>query len=676
MKTEVALVNMPFYGIDRPSLGLSLLKAALNKRNIPCDVHYLNLCFAHQIGVDRYKLVDALAETDLAGEWIFSAALWGEDQALDKAYIREVLQERSPYRQNLGLPISGKASTQLGGYSPELTQLLRTCRNHVEPFLERCLTDIDWNQYRVVGFTSMFQQQLASLALATRLKQWYPHLLIAFGGPNCEGRMGLAHFRAFPFIDVVCTGEGDGVFPDFVERVLKGNGIAHPNLLCRNGEETHHTPHLELIVGTDSLPSPPVTVDLDSLPYPDFDDFFEQREKYAWSIDEDVKLLIETSRGCWWGEISNCTFCSLNGTHMVFRHKSANRAVQEILWLVQRYGKFSKFIHAVDNILPVEYFASVLPTLKDLALNVDLFYETKSNLKKDQIELCSNAGVKYLQPGIESLSTPILGLMGKGVTSLQNIQFLKWARQFGICLRWNYLIGFPGEQWEHYNEQVKIIESIVHLQPPHGEVLCRVRFDRFSPYVAHPQQFGIHNLRPYPSYRYVYPGISDDILQDLAYYFVCDFEGQDRVDDYTTPLADAVRKWHSSRDNCALFSITIGPRVFVCDLRPHAKRLVTVLTGVPKRILMECDAICSRTKLLDCVVDELGKPISERTLDKCLGALLRQKIILEQNGKYLALAIPLGYRYVPERHLLDRVLRAVESELETSSATAPLANQA
>ena len=47
---RVVLVHMPFADINRPSIGLSLLKDGLNRAGIACDVVYLNLRFAEFIG--------------------------------------------------------------------------------------------------------------------------------------------------------------------------------------------------------------------------------------------------------------------------------------------------------------------------------------------------------------------------------------------------------------------------------------------------------------------------------------------------------------------------------------------------------------------------------------------------------------------------------------------------
>ena len=65
-------------------------------------------------------------------------------------------------------------------------------------------------------------------------------------------------------------------------------------------------------------------------------------------------------------------------------------------------------------------------------------------------ELLARAGVRSIQPGIESFSDSVLRLMRKGVTGLQNVQLLKWCRELGLRPYWNLLWGFPGEDPQEY----------------------------------------------------------------------------------------------------------------------------------------------------------------------------------------------------------------------------------
>jgi hypothetical protein len=73
---RVMLVNVPFANINRPSLGLSLLKAALVRENVHCDIAYVNMDYAQLIGRPCYKQLADFNTTALIGEWIFAAALF------------------------------------------------------------------------------------------------------------------------------------------------------------------------------------------------------------------------------------------------------------------------------------------------------------------------------------------------------------------------------------------------------------------------------------------------------------------------------------------------------------------------------------------------------------------------------------------------------------------------
>ena len=74
---RVALVNMPFANPRWPSLGLGLLKAGLARQGIACDVMYLNLDFAEQIGLDDYLwLADSFGFV-LGGERLFAKHFFG-----------------------------------------------------------------------------------------------------------------------------------------------------------------------------------------------------------------------------------------------------------------------------------------------------------------------------------------------------------------------------------------------------------------------------------------------------------------------------------------------------------------------------------------------------------------------------------------------------------------------
>ena len=144
-----------------------------------------------------------------------------------------------------------------------------------------------------------------------------------------------------------------------------------------------------------------------------------------------------------------------------------------------------------------------------------LFYETKSNLSKKQVEMLSRAGVRTIQPGIESLDTRVLEIMKKGVAAWQNVRLLKWTRQFGVRAQWSAIYGFPGEEDSWYAETAELLPKLHHLQAGGAHA---IRFDRFSPYHTNPAASGL-NLVPYEFYKYAFP-LRGGELASQAYFFL------------------------------------------------------------------------------------------------------------------------------------------------------------
>ncbi len=635
---------MPFAVTAWPSLGLGLLKAGLAQAGVAAEVLYLNAMFADQVGDSAYEplSIGAPQNTDLLGEWVFADALWGSSPERDDRYFAEILK-------------GGQAAHRKHLVDPDVSEVWRnaiTCRAQVERYLDDCVEKYDWAAFRIVGFTSVFQQHLASLALAKRLKARFPNLTIVFGGANCEGPMGLATLRNFPFIDAVCVGEGDVAFPLFVQRTLSGTAHEPSNIVTRE--------QLQDIDGADGGARPtPDLVDLNALPFPDFDDFFEQCGHRPESESIPVRIVFETSRGCWWGQKNHCTFCGLNGTTMAFRYKAPLRAIEEIQHLTRRYGRFTQQLSASDNIIPYQYFAEFLPELIKLDMKLSIFYETKSNLRKDQLTIYRDAGLMEIQPGIESLDTNVLRLMKKGVSGIQNIQLLKWCKELGISPLWNYLYGFPGELSSSYDDIAKILPVLSHLDPPTG--MGRLRFDRFSPYLDRPGEFGVTGLKPYPAYEYIYPYIDADQRQFLAYYFTGDFESSDTVDRYTETLRAGIRKWQAISPDSMLSHVEDENSTTVFDGRNGDDFQFITLSGLYHKVFLQSDGIISASQL------DLTNEEGER-LPSVLTELEKRGLIFLEGDRILRLSLPLVSDYEPPPKAMARLRSLLVEKEEAETA--------
>lgn len=606
-RDDVALITMPFGDIHTPCLALSLIRSELKDAGISSRVHYFNLGFAEQIGVNRYDRYTSNRDAAFLGEWIFSDCLFPRPAEEGERFVEEVL-----------IPMNRFTLDEIDAFERD--------RALAGPYLEDCLRRVDWSRYAVIGFTSTFEQNTASLALARMIKATAPESVIVFGGANCEDRMGPQLMRTFPWIDYVCTAEADDVFPELVHQIMGRKPRSPlPGILGRG----------------DLLPPPPKTVlDLDRLPIPDFSDYFDTLERSSLHPDLHSTLPLETSRGCWWGEKHHCTFCGLNGLTMRYRSKSSDRALAEIRQVVERYGDRVHprcSISFNDNILDLKYLTTLMPALREAGLDVGLFYETKANLTKAQVRMLAEAGVRHMQPGIESLHSDLLRLMRKGCTALQNLQLLKWCRELGVEPSWNILFGFPGEDPRWFAQQAAIVPKVFHLKAPHGVAI--VKLDRFSPYFADPMKHGISRVRPARPLTYIY-ALPDEELAGIAYHFDFDFADGRNPATYMGELADVVNEWKRVERERFCCAFRHRDRLILWDGRGGDAGRLHVLSGADGRLYEFCDRIRGRAEFIVHARDHEG--LAEADAGRLLDAWVDAGTLIEDEGAVLALAVLVG----------------------------------
>ena len=213
---------------------------------------------------------------------------------------------------------------------------------------------------------------------------------------------------------------------------------------------------------TRRLPGQPPPLDMN--PVPDFSDFFEQRRKSEMSDPLSLQLLVETSRGCWWGVKRQCLFCGLHVQQRGYRKKSLRAVLAELTELRRRHHEHH--VTFVDASTCPDDFHTLFPALVDFEPKLEFFCEMRAQITREQAQLLRRAGCRRTQPGIESFSTPVLNLIAKGTTALQNVACLKYLREVGIIPSWNLLFGFPYEDPAEYEKILTILRCITHLTPP------------------------------------------------------------------------------------------------------------------------------------------------------------------------------------------------------------------
>lgn len=627
----MVLVCMPFAAVERPSLALGTLAAALGRDGIACRSIHANLDFAALAGRPLYEILNNSDITLQVGEWIFAEAAFGQAGDVD-AFVG-------------GLVSCGYAEAGL-------RDLLLGLRALAARFVDDLAQRIVALRPRMVGCSSMFQQHCASLALLRRLRALDPAVVTMLGGANCEAEMGAATHRAYPWVDFVVSGEADRLLPDLCRSILAHGADMAAALLPagvlgpasrRAGDGAGWAPADAGRALIDSL---------DDLPIPDFSDYFAQLAASPLRDHVRAALPIETSRGCWWGAKHHCTFCGLNGSGIGFRSKSPGRVVEEVRTLSGRHG-LKKFM-ATDNILDNKYFASVVPYLAECG-DMLWFYETKANLGRAQVAALSRAGIRWIQPGIEALDDDLLKLLNKGCSTAINVQLLKWAYEHGIWVMWNHLYGAPGDRPEWYERVADLLPLIVHLQPPSSGRLTQVRFDRFSPYFNDRDRLGL-DLKPCWGYGQVYP-LPAELLEQQAYFFRNATPPAPPPARLTALLRDWADRFYAASANPAALArrsdhapvLTMaggGPRLTIRDTRPCAVAERHDLTALEGRICHALDGALGEQALAQ-ALERAGAGATAAETAQALRRLVDRKIVADFAGKFLCLATaehPVPYR--------------------------------
>jgi ribosomal peptide maturation radical SAM protein 1 len=605
MALSVCLVSMPWQSLESPSLPLGLLRSAAVKAGAPAPVSYYgNLRWAEFLLERSGGLITPPDYTEIAenglfdglGDWAFTGVLH-EDPEFG-------IDTLTAYAAKRGLDIT----------------TVRQMREYADAFTDLVVDELLALAPDVIGFSTTFMQNVPSLAVAQRLKARSPETTVLFGGGNCDGPMGTALHRAFAFVDFVLRGEGELAFPALLAALESGGDLATvPGLCWRDGDGIQHA-------NEQARPLAPA-----ELLVPDYDDWFSRLELSSVEAHVEPKLVLEAARGCWWGEKHHCTFCGLNGTLMQFRVKPPEQIVDEISGMIERHQVLDLIM--VDNIIDSGYFRTVLPLLADRDWDLRVHYEVKSNLKESEILTLRQAGVVHVQPGIESLVSPVLKIMDKGVTGLQNVRTLRDCESQGLTVSWNWLYGFPEESTGDYRDVLAQLPALAHLQPPAGA--SRIFLERFSPYFEKPA-LGFEQRCTAEAYRHVY-AMDEEDLKDMVYLF--DTTPAGLPDEDAKDLHAGLRTWGDAYSDSSLCRTEQDGALLVEDRRvgwpARTHRIDEPELVAAYRELDRGRTVAALHRRL---TEELGFTVTAERLAGWLAQLVEDGLVFRERDRFISLA--------------------------------------
>ena len=360
---RVALVSLPWMAAALPSIQLATLSSALLEEGIELDVHELYVDYAASIGLNIFNRLGNVH--GFLPEWIFS-----------RHYYRDETGEELP---------EAMAERALKDWLwPEFADLaLRALDAVTEAYLIDIMETTDWSRYDIVGCSLTISQLGASMAFARGLKLRRPDIKVIFGGTQCAGPMGRAILRICPYVDAVVHVEGELVLAEIVRRWRSGLSLDGLSGVSLRSSDNRIVSGPQGGLYRSQGECRPLSYDL----------YFERLVRLNLVEKLNPWIPFESSRGCWYGQKNQCTFCGLHET-MEFRASKPEAVLSELERLYSRYG-VPRF-YAVDLILPREYLRSFLPEVAARGHEWVFFWEVKANMRREELETLAAAGVRWI----------------------------------------------------------------------------------------------------------------------------------------------------------------------------------------------------------------------------------------------------------------------------------------
>jgi anaerobic magnesium-protoporphyrin IX monomethyl ester cyclase len=256
-------------------------------------------------------------------------------------------------------------------------------------------------------------------------------------------------------IDIICIGEGEGALVELCDKLSAGqNASTIKNLWIKTEQGIIKNPM-----------RPPV--DLNSLPYIDYDVFEKERIFRPMQGKIYAMLHVELDRGCPY----NCTYCgapSLKKNYRestgcnYYRQKSVDRIIEEMKYLCDKYHPsyidFNSETFLARPIDDLEIFAKKYKELIHLPFWCQSRPET---VTEEKIILLKDMGCKNLQFGVEQGNEEFRKkMLNRFYTNEQLIRALQLVEKYEIEYTVNNIIGFPEETRELIFDTIAINRQI------------------------------------------------------------------------------------------------------------------------------------------------------------------------------------------------------------------------
>lgn len=323
-------------------------------------------------------------------------------------------------------------------YSPKLfddtmsqIKILGKLFAHINNIVKRIIS----SKPDIVAFSVVTDDYQWCLKICKKLKKEAPHIKTIFGGIHVTSVPDIVFENKC--IDFLCIGEGEIALTELINALNKNKKIDKiKNIWLRKNDKIIKNPLRELIS------------DLDILPFPD-KDLFYKKAPY-----NEEHYTIMASRGC----ILNCPFCHHNverkaykGLSYNIRYRSVNNVIEELKQANEKYNfkyilfEDDLFLHDknwVENFCK-EYIKSNIKKPWFCVAHVH-------NIDNDVAKWLSDAGCKYIEIGIQTLSSQSRQGLNRPEET-EHIEYaLKCLNKHGVSFNCDHIAGIFGDNEQSF----------------------------------------------------------------------------------------------------------------------------------------------------------------------------------------------------------------------------------
>jgi len=417
---KILFVKPPYFTPWTPPLGIAILKTFVEQSGFEARCYDFNidpeLWGMHHKYFGVLQALEDVSINDGYSKlwWILNAHMLAYANGAEPEACATVLDSIIPlYGIRCDHGVINKLLPLVDGFFKRLAELT---------------AGIDLSEYSVVGTSTYTTSLAASLFIHKQVKQQKPSIKTVMGGGIFAD--DLAHgssnldvlVNEYPYIDHVILGEGELL----LLKLLQGE-LTNKRVLM-----------LSDLKG--------VSLEMKSVPIPDFSDL---------NNDTYYHLTIEGARSCPF----QCSFCSETIQWGEYRKKPTDLFVDQIVELSNRYNNKAFFMG--DSLMNpyINPFASEL-----IKRGVDIQYDgymraDKPVTNRKFVKLWADSGLFRVRLGIESAAARVLDSMDKMTTPNVISNVLQTLASEGIRTTTYWIVGFPGETEEDFQETCDFIKQ-------------------------------------------------------------------------------------------------------------------------------------------------------------------------------------------------------------------------